>query len=88
MKSIVVTGSSGLIGSEVCAYFAMHGWLIFGADNNGRAKFFGENGDTRWNQHRLESELGASFKHHEVDICDRNAVLSLYLRRLKKYSYK
>lgn len=57
MKRMLVTGSSGLIGSEVCAYFHGQGWLIHGVDNNTRATFFGPQGDTRWNQHRLQAEL-------------------------------
>jgi CDP-paratose 2-epimerase len=76
MKKLLVTGSSGLIGSEVCVHFAGLGWEIHGADNNGRAVFFGPNGDTRWNQSRLQQQL-PSFIHHEVDIRDRNGVLSL-----------
>ena len=50
MKKLLVTGSSGLIGSEVCTYFGTRGWEIHGIDNNQRAVFFGANGDTRWNQ--------------------------------------
>jgi len=76
MKKLLVTGSSGLIGSEVCVHFAGLGWEIHGADNNGRAVFFGPNGDTRWNQSRLQEQL-PSFVHHEVDIRDRNRVLGL-----------
>jgi CDP-paratose 2-epimerase len=75
-KSILVTGSSGLIGSEVCAYFSAQGWTVYGVDNNSRAVFFGANGDTRWNQKRMETEL-PSFTHHELDIRDRNGVLKL-----------
>lgn len=74
MKKLLVTGSSGLIGSEVCAYFAQRGWDVHGADNNMRAQFFGEEGDTRWNQRRLEETL-EHFTHHELDIRDRAAVL-------------
>jgi CDP-paratose 2-epimerase len=73
---ILVTGSSGLIGSEVCTYFAAEGWFVNGVDNNMRAEFFGQGGDTRWNQKRLESEL-PNFMHHELDIRDRAAVLDL-----------
>ena len=40
MKKVLVTGSSGLIGSEVCLYFAAEGWKIHGIDNNQRAVFF------------------------------------------------
>ena len=36
---LLVTGSSGLIGSEVCAYFAKLGHSIHGVDNNQRAVF-------------------------------------------------
>ena len=47
MKKLLVTGSSGLIGSEVCVHFANLGWEIHGIDNNQRAVFFGPQGDTR-----------------------------------------
>lgn len=76
MKKLLVTGSSGLIGSEVCAHFARLGWTIHGVDNNQRAIFFGPSGDTRWNQQRMEREL-PHFQHHEIDIRDRAAVLGL-----------
>ena len=77
VKKLLVTGSSGLIGSEVCLFFANLGWEIHGVDNNQRAVFFGSQGDTRWNQNRLQAKLGNSFHHHEVDIRDRKGVLDL-----------
>jgi CDP-paratose 2-epimerase len=76
MSRILVTGSSGLIGSEVCTYFAKQGWKVHGIDNNGRAEFFGPSGDTRWNQRRLQAEF-PHFAHHELDIRDRKGVLLL-----------
>lgn len=76
MRKCLVTGSSGLIGSAVCAYFGARGFEVDGIDNNQRAVFFGPAGDTRWNQHRLESSI-PGFRHHELDIRDRDAVLSL-----------
>lgn len=76
MKKLLVTGSSGLIGSEVCLHFAQLGWEIHGLDNNQRAVFFGPQGDTRWNQHRLAG-LIPGFRHHEVDIRDREGILDL-----------
>jgi len=75
-RKILITGSSGLIGSEVCSYFSERGWDVHGVDSNMRAAFFGPEGDTRWNQHRLETEL-PRFTHHERDIRDRAGVLSL-----------
>ena len=76
VKKLLVTGSSGLIGSEVCAFFADQNWEIHGVDNNQRAVFFGPQGDTRWNQQRLEKQI-PSFVHHEVDIRNRQGVLEL-----------
>jgi CDP-paratose 2-epimerase len=72
---LLVTGSSGLIGSEVVDYFCTLGWEVHGVDNNMRADFFGPNGDTRWNQRRLQA-LHPGFRHHEFDIRDRAAVLA------------
>ena len=76
MSKLLVTGSSGLIGSEVVAYFCGLGWETHGVDNNMRADFFGEQGDTRWNQRRLEA-THKSFRHHELDIRDRQRVEAL-----------
>ena len=76
MPSLLVTGSSGLIGSEVCVHFASKGWTIHGVDNNQRAVFFGPQGDTRWNQSRLADSI-RGFQHHEIDIRDRSGVLAL-----------
>jgi CDP-paratose 2-epimerase len=76
MNKLLVTGSSGLIGSEVCTYFDALGWEIHGVDNNQRAIFFGAAGDNRWNQSRLQKTLN-DFHHHEADIRDREKVLDL-----------
>lgn len=75
-RRILVTGSNGLIGSEVCLYFAARGNAIHGIDNNQRAAFFGPQGDTRWNQRRL-SESIRGYQHHELDIRDRQGILDL-----------
>jgi CDP-paratose 2-epimerase len=73
---ILVTGSSGLIGSEVCSYFSLRGHVIHGIDNNQRAVFFGPEGDTSWRLKELRDTL-PSFNHHELDIRDRRKVLEL-----------
>jgi CDP-paratose 2-epimerase len=72
-EKLLVTGSSGLIGSEVVDYFCREGWEVHGLDNNMRADFFGPAGDTRWNQQRLIA-MHPSFRHHELDIRDRQGV--------------
>lgn len=76
MKKLLVTGSSGLIGSEVCTHFDKAGWQIYGIDNNQRSVFFGVQGDTRWNQNRLKETL-SHFQHVELDIRDRQGILKV-----------
>ena len=76
MKRLLVTGSSGLIGSEVCSFFSQRGWSVHGLDNNQRAFFFGPNGDTRGNQQRMLKNL-KNFKHHELDIRNREGIIEL-----------
>lgn len=79
MKRLLVTGSSGLIGSEVVAYFAAREgtpYEVWGVDNNMRESFFGPQGSTRWNQKRLE-EHHSHFKHVELDIRHRGKVQEL-----------
>jgi CDP-paratose 2-epimerase len=73
---MIVTGSSGLVGSEVCAYFDSNGWLVHGIDNNQRASFFGPEGDTEWNRRRLEASL-KRFAHHDIDVRDRRGIEDL-----------
>ncbi len=73
---VLVTGSSGLIGSEVCLYFHEQGCAVHGIDNNQRAVFFGPQGDTSWNRERLTASI-PGFGHHSVDIRDRDGVLAL-----------
>jgi CDP-paratose 2-epimerase len=63
---LLVTGSSGLIGSEVVRYFDCE---VHGIDNNQRRELFGAKGDTRANQKELEKL--PNFTHHEIDIRDR-----------------
>jgi CDP-paratose 2-epimerase len=76
-KRLFVTGSSGLIGSEVCLYFAGRGWKVHGVDNNQRAVFFGEAGDTNWNRKRVTDALGSNYVHHELDIRNREGIAVL-----------
>ena len=73
MRTALVTGSSGLIGSEMVATLDGLGWAVHGADNNMRKDFFGEDGDTTPNLQRLLDET-AHFHHHSLDIRDRSGV--------------
>jgi CDP-paratose 2-epimerase len=77
---VLVTGSSGLIGSEAVVFFNDLGFEVLGVDNNMRADFFGPKGDTSWNRQRLE-ETCRNFKHIAIDIRDRAAVLELFKKK-------
>ncbi len=74
---VLVTGSSGLIGSEAVEYYDGHGHDVHGVDNNMRREFFGPGGDTTWNLDRLRA-TSKRFTHHQVDIRDRGALERLF----------
>ena len=74
---VLVTGSSGLIGSEAVGFYDLCGHEVHGIDNNMRRVFFGEKGDTLWNLQLLR-ETTKRFSHHEMDIRNRDAVMELF----------
>ncbi len=76
---VLVTGSSGLIGSEAVTYYDSIGATVVGIDNNMRAQFFGPMGDTSWNLRRLLQETRA-FQSLPIDIRDRVAIFELIKR--------
>jgi len=77
MSKILVTGSSGLIGSQAVEYFDKLGHSVIGVDNNMRRVFFGDAGDTTWNLERLKSAT-TRFEHRNLDIRDREAIFALF----------
>ena len=74
---VIVTGSSGLIGSAAVRHWDAAGDEVIGIDNDMRATFFGPSGSTRWNQNRLESET-TNFRTVSIDIRDREPILDLF----------
>jgi CDP-paratose 2-epimerase len=72
----LVTGSCGLIGSEVAIFFSKKGFDVTGIDSNHRAVFFGPEGDTSWSLARLQREI-PGYRHEAIDIRDREKVLGL-----------
>jgi CDP-paratose 2-epimerase len=78
MKTALITGSGGLIGSESARFFAKQGYRIVGVDNDMRAYFFGEDASTRDNQEKLARELGERYVHVTADIRDRDAIEAVF----------
>jgi CDP-paratose 2-epimerase len=74
---ILVTGSSGLIGSEAVQHFDRQGHEVVGIDNNMRRFFFGAAGDTLWNLARLKA-ITKRFKHSDLDVRDRKSIEDLF----------
>jgi CDP-paratose 2-epimerase len=74
---VLITGSNGLIGSEAVSHYDSKGHEVHGIDNNMRREFFGPQGDTRWNLERLR-QTTRHFRHHELDIRDRQKILDLF----------
>jgi CDP-paratose 2-epimerase len=76
---VIITGSSGLIGSAAVRHWDALGADTIGVDNDMRATFFGPAGSTRWNLQRLEAET-KRFTSRSLDIRDRDAVLDLFAK--------
>src|ERR687891_2401804 len=78
MSAAIITGSAGLIGSEAAAYFAAQGLDVVGIDNDMRSTFFGREASTAWKAEELQAELGSRYRHYDLDIRDRVAMLRLF----------
>jgi CDP-paratose 2-epimerase len=74
--TVLVSGSCGLIGSEVSLFFARNGSRIVGIDNNYRSVFFGPEGDTSWVLERLQRDI-VYYRHENFDIRNRAALFEL-----------
>lgn len=80
MSVAIVTGSSGLIGSETVKFLHAQGLQVVGIDNNLRQYFFGTDGSVEWNTQQLIKSL-KGFTHNAADIRDDAAISAIF----KKY---
>lgn len=74
---VLVTGASGLIGSEAVEYDDLFGHQVLGVDNNMRAEFFGFQADTSWKLNRLK-DITKNFEFYTIYIRDRQRVFELF----------
>src|SRR5437764_11884846 len=79
MQTVIVTGSSGLIGSETVKRFAQNGLRVVGIDNDMRARFFGPEASTKNTRDELVKNL-REYEHHELDIRDAKAISALFAK--------
>lgn len=77
MKTVIITGSAGLIGAESCRFFHDKGYRIIGIDNDMRKEFFGAEASTDWQRRELEARL-KNYKHYALDIRDIAGVEKLF----------
>lgn len=74
---VLITGSAGLIGSELVSFFDQRATSVVGIDNDMRADFFGQEGSTRWNLRRI-TESARNYQHRELDIRDRDGLAHVF----------
>ncbi len=77
-KTVLVTGSGGLIGSQAVEFFIDKGFKVVGVDNNMRQYFFGPQGSTLWNSQRLMKQYTKDYIHIVADIRDEKTVAKIF----------
>ena len=85
MSVVIVTGSSGLIGSESVDFFCNKGFDVIGIDNNLRKFFFGNEGSTNWIKTQLTRKY-KNFKNFNVDIRNYNGLEKIFKKYKKNIS--
>lgn len=77
MKTALITGSGGLVGSESTIFFSEKGFRVLGIDNNMRRTFFGQEGDTGWCIDNLKKKL-PGYVHIDADIRDEKTMAAVF----------
>ena len=77
MSIVLITGSTGLVGSEAVNFFCKKGFDVVGIDNNLRKFFFGVDGSTlKIKKYLLKKNK--KFKNFNVDIRNSNALKKIF----------
>jgi CDP-paratose 2-epimerase len=85
MGLALITGSSGLVGSETSKFFIDKGFEVIGIDNNERKKLFGKDGDTTRIGDILK--LNKFYKHYNIDITKYQSLEKIFKKYKKKISF-
>ncbi len=85
MSIVIITGSSGLVGSEAVNFFCDKGFDVIGIDNNLRKFFFGRDGSTLWIKNNL-IKRNKKFKNFNIDIRNFNGLEKIFKKYRKNIS--
>tara|TARA_B100000242_G_scaffold70419_1_gene44462 strand:+ start:527 stop:1573 length:1047 start_codon:yes stop_codon:yes gene_type:complete len=85
MSLAIITGSTGLVGSEAVNFFHDKGFDVIGIDNNLRKLFFGKNGSTIWLKSKL-IQRNKNFKNYNIDIRNSNNLEKIFRKYSKRIS--
>ena len=85
MSVVLITGSTGLVGSEAVKFFCEKGFDVVGVDNNLRKFFFGKDGSTTWVKNRLIKNY-KNFRNYETDIRNLNKLNKIFNKYKKNIS--
>ena len=85
MSIVLISGSSGLIGSETAKFFSEKGLQVVGIDNDMRKYFFGADASTDWNTSQLKKNI-PNYRHFNADIRDQEAIFKIFSEFKKEIS--
>jgi len=77
MSIVIITGSTGLVGSESVNFFSDKGFDVIGIDNNLRQFFFGKDGSTKWLKSRL-LKRNKKFRNYNIDIRNTSGLEKIF----------
>ncbi len=83
MKTALITGSAGLIGSEATKFLINKKFKIIGIDNNMREYFFGKEASTDWNRQQLIKNFKDNYTHYNIDIRNEKKIEEIF----KQYKF-
>ena len=85
MSLVIITGSTGLVGSEAVNFFSDKGFDVIGVDNNLRKFFFGKDGSTIWVKNKL-LKRNKNFKNLNIDIRNYEKLKKIFKRYSRNIS--
>ena len=86
MSLALITGSTGLVGSETAIFLLKKGFEVIGIDNNERVKLFGKDGDTSRIKRRLK-KTSKFYKHYDIDITNRSKLEKIFKKYKNRFSF-